>query len=83
VGKTLQRLLGPVRALDAGQWTDGSHSASGRPVLACPDCGERDEIDPAWILESGRLRYVWACPSERCAFRDFLMLEAWREQVLS
>lgn len=79
MGQVLQRHLGLARTLDRGQWTD--RTASGRPAASCPDCGQIDEVDVDQA--SGRVRYIWACPSERCAFRAFLTLEAWKEPVLS
>lgn len=77
----MQRCLGPATALTSGQWTD--RTASGNPALACPDCGQIDEVKPHEIDKlSGRLRYRWACPAQCCGCIEFLVLEAFNEEVL-
>lgn len=83
MGVTLQRHLGPARTLDRKQWTELG-TASGQPALACPECGQIDEFRESDVdRKSGRFRYIWMCPSDGCAFRDFLTLEAWGEEVCS
>ena len=82
VGARLVRHLGVATRLSKGEWSD--RTASGRPAVCCPDCGEIAEIEyPNEVSNDGRVRFRWACPSERCGFIDFLYLEAYREEVLS
>lgn len=71
----LKRLLGPAIRLSAGEWS--SETASGKPAIACPSCGEIAEVDR--VLDGGLVSGVWSCPSEHCAVMEFLQLEAWGE----
>lgn len=80
MGRTLQRLLGPVRALDRGQYT--TETVSGRPAICCPECGDISELDDIHrILPGGLVTPLWPCVE--CAFADWIVLEASDEPVLS
>lgn len=82
VGKTLQRLLGPVRALDRGQYT--TETATGRPAVCCPSCGDITELDETHrVLPGGLVSPIWMCSLPSCGFADFLVLEAADEDVLT
>lgn len=80
----LNRLLGPASRLSAGEWS--SETASGEPCVACPDCGERGELEIRKgrhrVLNGGQVSPIWCCPGAACAFRDFLHLEAYGEEYV-
>ena len=79
MARVLQRNLGPVQALTHGQWTD--QTVSGDPAVCCPGCGQISDLDQSVDERSGRVQYVWACPSQSCGFVEFLVLEAFAEEV--
>jgi hypothetical protein len=76
---TLQRCLGPVRCLEAGQYT--VETMDGAPVVCCPTCGEIHPLLNA-VLPGGLVRYEWRCPTGGCPFKAFITLEAFDEPVV-
>ncbi len=75
-GITLQRLLGSAHSLEAGMWS--SETASGKPAVCCPLCGETSEIDFPWIVQrDGVVIPIWSCP--RCPCIEWITLEMGRE----
>lgn len=76
---TFRRNLGPVRALDRGEYT--LETASGNPVVCCPECGDYDELArmPAADGTFGR----WACPGRGCEFVRFIVLENAHDAVVA
>ena len=83
MGQTVQRQIGPVRALEPGEYTLAT--ASGKPAVCCPKCGTISELALAEthiVLEGGLVTPLWTCPGKPCGFSDFLTLEAWDEPVV-
>lgn len=80
MGVRLNRLLGPVQALVAGQWTD--RTASGREAWCCPACGSIADLPETHrVLRGGVVAPVVACANKACPFLDFLTLESHGEEV--
>lgn len=81
MGLRLNRHLGDVRSLDAGQWTD--RTASGKPAIACPGCGSISEIDDTHTISpDGLVTPIWSCASQACPLMEWIALEAWAEEVV-
>lgn len=76
MAQQIRRLLAPATRLSAGEWSD--ETASARPAVACPECGEIFELDETYrVMTGGRVSPVWSCPA--CAFLNFIELEAYGE----
>lgn len=71
----LARNLGPVAALEPGEYT--LETASGRPALRCPGCGGIDEL--IGTISAGRLLEAFRCATTTCSFHEWLELEAYGE----
>jgi hypothetical protein len=75
MGLRIQRHLGEPIDLDPGQYTINMVTA--RPVLCCPACACCNEIDASYaISRTGEVTPAWRCPTNRCAFMEWLSLEA-------
>lgn len=81
MGVRLQRLLGETRGLEAGQYCvlveptlagDLSHV-----YVCCPCCGGVRDLRDRQIDTAGRVSPAFACPTETCAFFEFIELESW------
>lgn len=72
----LQRCLGTVGDLDGGQYT--VETASGRPAIKCPTCGEIDELGGDHPIDKdGSVTRAWKCPTAVCPFFEWIELESW------
>lgn len=84
MGTRLQRHLGAVSTIEAGQWTsDPLRHRVGQMLtvyFACPKCGGVDEIATNRIAADGGVVPAVEC-SGSCSFKDFVTLEGWREPV--
>jgi hypothetical protein len=78
MGHRLQRNLGPVTALTAGQWTD--QTATGAPAVCCPKCARVSEIEFG-VHVGGVVSQIWSCDFADCPYQDYLTLEAYGEEV--
>lgn len=83
MGLRFDRYLGSAQMLDLKQWTD--LTASGRPALRCPTCGQIQELaigETHSVSRGGRVSPAVRCVGDGCSFVDFVDLEAWGEAVL-
>jgi hypothetical protein len=83
VGLTIQRNLGPVSHLSPRQYT--VETASGKPAICCPGCGEVSEIDVGGahrVLTGGMLSPIWSCPYATCPLIEFIYLDDFDEPVV-
>lgn len=81
MAERLNRCLGPVTALEPGEYT--TRTASGEPAVCCKRCGGIFDLDikahpPSigGIVGGGAV----ACPTVTCSFFDYLVLDAWQDE---
>lgn len=70
-----QRLLGPAKELDAGQYT----TVGGYVSIACKKCGSVAALAHP-VEASGRVGRAFACLTVTCGYREYVQLEAWGVQ---
>lgn len=80
MGACFPRHLGSATTLDPQQWTDAT--ASGKPAVCCPACGQVAEIDgPSHVVSrQGKVTPRWKC--DACSYQEWIELEAFGEEVL-
>lgn len=54
-------------------------TASGKPAVSCPGCGQVDEIEPERV-KNGIVVGIWMCPSTACPYIEWLSLDAWNDE---
>jgi hypothetical protein len=69
------RLLGPVTALEPGEYT--LETASGRPAVRCPGCGSIDEV--TGTISAGRVLEAYRCETPTCSFHEWIELQGYGE----
>ena len=84
MGVRLQRHLGTRDDLSPGQFcVDVLNHAPGQMCIvhiACPGCGGVDALSPDHVIErGGKVVPAWKCPTETCAFHDWIELESYGE----
>lgn len=83
MGLRLQRHLGVPSRLDPGQYcvvvTEAIAGVSTRVVVRCPYCGGTDELGAKHVIHrgTGKVEQAWRCPTETCAFHEYLELDGW------
>lgn len=73
MAQTLQRSLGPVGHLSAGQYT--VETVTGTPALCCPSCAGISDLEFE-VYRGGVVSQIWSCPFASCPFVEYLVLEA-------
>ena len=77
----LRRLLAEATRLLQGEWSD--ETASGKPAIACPTCGDISELPETHkVTADGVVTPIWSCPAAACPCSDFLIFEAYSEEVV-
>lgn len=82
MGLRIERCLGTVYDPQPRQWTD--RTASEQPTIRCPECGAVVDLDRNLygVSENGTVAPRWQCGTATCSFRDWIVLEAFGEEIL-
>lgn len=61
-----------------GTWRGGKTPKGRTALFCCPKCGKPASLSGHTIMEDGTVNPSVVCPTEGCAFHEFIQLEGWK-----